>query len=282
MPLNEKMITNCQGLLLYSQEWLPDHDMKGVILLVHGLGEHCGRYQIISEQLARAGFGILRFDLQGHGKSQGKRGHMNSYDAILDDIQVIAEDASTRFHHIPLFIYGHSLGGALVLYYVLSRKPVMAGAIITSPALSSKDPVPPAKLALAKVMSRVYPSFSLTNGLDLEGLSRDPDVVWQYKNDPLVHPWITARSGMELMDKGIWISHQTSSPIPMLIMQGSKDRIVNPELVRKFAMNLKGDVEYKEWEGFYHELHNEPEKNEVIQTMLNWLNFHISPSEPAK
>jgi acylglycerol lipase len=261
---------------LYAKYWLPSENTKAFLILVHGLGEHSGRYQHVAEKMVQAGFGFFAFDLPGHGKSGGKRGHIPSYasvyEAIDQSITVVREMAPEK----PIFIYGHSLGGNLVLSYFTECQPNVNGAIVTSPGLGTGVPVPGIKMFAGRVLYHLAPSVSMDNGLDLNYLSHDPSIQEAYKKDPLVHPLISARLGMDLLDHGNLLSSQKGRfPIPLLLMQGSSDRIVDPQKTIQYAKNHDGSVEFKLWENNYHELHNETNKDEVLEFMVNWINRQI-------
>lgn len=265
------------GMNLYVHLWAPDGDVRGAIVLVHGLGEHCMRYQHVAEKFTNAGYAVLGFDHRGHGRSEGKRGHISSYDAVMDDIQHQFDEIAKLYPKKPLFLYGHSMGGSFSLYFLLTRKPTLAGAIVTSPGLAVAKPLPPATVFLGKVMSRLNPSMQMSNGLDRSGLSRDPQVIQVYTNDPLVHGFISAKLGMDMLSNGQWmVEHAAEVSVPLLLMQGSADRLVSPPTTEKFASRVtRPDFTFKMWDGYYHELHNEPEKEEILQTMIDWLNQHI-------
>lgn len=259
------------GQVLVRRRWaVPGADRA--VLLVHGLGEHSGRYQHVAEALNAAGYGMIGFDLPGHGQSAGVRGHA-AYDEILDDIDCLLAEAGERYPGKRRFLYGHSLGGALVLYYTLKRKPSLNGVIASAPGLVVGAPVAAPKLLLAKVMAKLAPAFTMENGLDVNNLSHDPALVQAYKDDPLVHSRISARLGTDLLTKGSWMmSHAAEFPVPLLLIQGSGDRLVSPQANAAFAKLVPADkITYKVWEGFYHESHNEPEKAQVLQVMIGWL-----------
>ncbi len=262
---------------IYAQEWKPEGETRAVVALVHGLGEHSGRYQHVAEFLGQSGFAVLSFDLRGHGQSGGVRGHAASYDAIMDDIRRLTQEAARRYPNKPCFLYGHSLGGNLVLYYTLSRRPAgLYGVISSSPGLATAAPVPDWKMFFGRLMYRLYPSAQMDNGLDRSGLSRDPQVIAAYNADPLVHGKISARLAMDLIDGGQWIlQHASEFPLALLVMQGSADRLVDPHATVEFADQTPGDLTFRLWEGFYHELHNEPEKVKVLGYVTDWLNAHV-------
>lgn len=277
MQHSEYFWTTRDNVKIYGQEWKPDGKVKAAIALVHGLGEHSGRYSHVAEAFTAAGFSLTAFDLRGHGKSDGVRGHAPSYEALMADISQNINLAKEHFPGLPIFLYGHSLGGNLSLYYCLTQKSQLKGAIVTSPGLGTATPVPAVKLALGKILYSLLPATQMDNGLDRSGLSRDPEVEKKYSADPLVHPKISARLAMDLFSGGKYIiDHAAEFPLPLLLMQGSADRIVNPPLTKLFANTAPlSKITYKEWEGFYHELHNEPEKAKVLKTMVDWLNQEL-------
>lgn len=258
------------GLQFFGQEWRPEGGARAVVALIHGLGEHSGRYQHVADYFTGRGLGVVALDHRGHGRTGGKRGH-GSYDAILDDIQHLIQEAKKRYPGLPVILYGHSLGGALVLYYALKRKPQLAGVISTAPGLIPAN-ASGGQIALAKIMSAIAPGFQINNGLDVTGLSHDPETARAYTADPLVHPKISARLGLDLMQNGQWvIEHAAEFPLPLLLLQGSADRLVNPAGARQFAAGLAGKVTYKVYDGWYHELHNEVEKETVLADMVAWI-----------
>jgi acylglycerol lipase len=266
---------SANGLKIYAQAWAPA-EARGVVAIVHGLGEHSGRYAHVAEVLNQAGFALMGFDLPGHGRSDGTRGH-TSFPAVAAEIDTLLETARSHYPGKPCFLYGHSLGGALVLYYLLKCRPEIQGVVATSPALGVGTPVPTWKRYLARTMARVYPSFLMPNGLDRQNLCRDRAVIEAYSADPLVHDRISALLGNDLLTTGAWtIENAASISIPLLVVQGSADQLVSPEAVKIFAEAVPADkITYKAWEGFYHETHNEPEKDKVLQFMIDWLNRHV-------
>jgi len=263
------------GLRLYAQAWEPDTTPAAVVCLVHGLGEHSGRYAHVAAALTAAGYALLGFDLRGHGKSEGPRGHAPSYDILMDDIGRLLDEAAARYTDKPRFLYGHSLGGNLVINYSLRRKPDLAGVIATGPALRTATPPPAWKLALGKILYKIQPGMQMANGLDRDGLARDPAVVRAYASDPLVHDRISARLALDMLQAGEWaLAHATEFPLPLLLVHGTADRLTSSKATQEFAAQAPGDVTLKLWEGFYHETHNEPEKAEVLGFMIDWLRAH--------
>ncbi len=260
------------GLQLYAQGWQPETEPKGVVCLVHGLGEHSGRYPHLAALLSQAGYVLLTFDLRGHGKSQGKRGHAPGYEALLDDIAHLLEEAARRYPNRPRFLYGHSLGGNLVITYILRRRPQLAGVIATGTLFRPAFEPPAWKITLARIMYSLWPTLSLSHELDRQGLSRDPEVVRAYNDDPLVHDRVSARLAMDMLQSGLWsLERAAEFPLPLLLMHGSDDRVCSPQASREFAAQAGDCCTLKIWDSFYHEIHNEPEQRRVFEHLMEWL-----------
>jgi alpha-beta hydrolase superfamily lysophospholipase len=274
MPHQEFFWQSTDDLKLFGQIWEPDRKPKAMVVLVHGLGEHSGRYQHVAEFLNQQDYIMAGFDLRGHGRSEGMRGHAPSYRAIMDDIEHFIQEVKKRYPQLPCFLYGHSLGGNLVLFYELDRHPNINGIIVTSPGLGTAYPVPKAKLFFGKILYYLWPSLQMNNGLDPKALSHDPEIEKAYTHDPLVHHKISASLGLDLINNGEWIiSHASEFNLPLLLMQGSADRIVNPEKTCLFAEKVPADlITFKYLENYRHELHNDEGKEEVFKYMLSWLN----------
>jgi len=259
------------GITFFAREWKPD-SAKAVIALVHGHGEHIGRYEHVAEAMNAAGYAMTGFDLRGHGRSTGKRGHAPSYDALLDDVMRFLRQTAARFPDMPIFLYGHSLGGNLVINTALRRKPAVKGVIATGPWLRLAFEPPAAKISLAKTMQSILPGLLQSSGLETAALSHDEAVVRAYENDPLVHDKISARLFVVMYDAGLWaLEHASELTLPMLLMHGSADRLTSADASREFAERAGEKVTLKIWDGAYHEIHNEPEKEDVFRTMIAWM-----------
>ena len=267
------------GLRLYAQGWQPETEPRGAVCLVHGLGEHSGRYAHLAAFLNQAGYALLAFDLRGHGKSEGQRGHAPSYEALLDDISHLLEEAAKRYPDRPCFLYGHSLGGNLVIEYALRRRPQLAGVIATGTSFRLAFEPPAWKLILARILHSLWPTLTMSNGLDRQGLSRDPEVVRAYNDDPLVHDRVSARLAMDMLEAGLWaLEHADKFPLPLLLMHGSADRVCSAQASREFAAQAGEHCTLRIWDGFYHEIHNEPEQGQVFGYLLEWLDLRSKSS----
>jgi acylglycerol lipase len=263
---------------IYFQEWSTDHPPHARVLLVHGLGEHSSRYDHVGEFFAQAGISITAMDLLGHGKSEGQRGHAESYDEYCDIIENFLKELLAREPSVPIFLYGHSMGGLLALYYSLYRKSInINGVISTSPGLAPGFKLPQWKTILGNILYSVFPRFSMDNGLPIEGISHDKAVVDAYKKDPLNHPFISARMGMDLIRNGAAIQKKAGEfPYPLLLMVGSADRLISPQAVIDFGKNTNSLITLKVWEDGYHELHNEPFKKDVLGEITGWINKNVT------
>ncbi len=261
-------------LRIYSQGWEPESGLNAVVCLVHGLGEHTGRYGTLAERLNQEGYALMGFDLRGHGRSDGPRGHTPSFDAFMQDIAQFLEQATRRYPSVPLFLYGHSLGGILVLNYVLRERPILAGVIATGAGLRTALENQRLKIAFARLIGSIFPRLSLSSGLDAMMISRDAAIVQAYKSDPLVHDRATLKMANESFQAISWtFEHAPDFPtLPLLLMHGLGDQIAFFQGSQEFADLVPGDCTLKLWDGLYHEIHNEPEKGQVFDYIIAWLN----------
>lgn len=275
MPATQVALKSRDGLALSGLEWRPPSALRGAACLVHGLGEHVGRYAHVAAAVNQAGYALLGLDLRGHGRSEGPRGYTPSYDAYLDDMDILVGEARSRFPGVPVFLYGHSLGGNLVLFYGLRRRPAVAGVVASAPQLRLAFKPPAWKTTMGRLMFNLWPAFSMPSGLEQAALSRDPEVVRAYAADPLVHDRVSARLGIGLIDVGQWLlDHASEFSLPLLVFGGAADRLTSAEACREFAGRVPGDCTLKIWDGLYHETHNEPEQAQVIGLMVRWLQDH--------
>lgn len=272
MEANTFILTDLIADKLHCEIWKPSGRPKFAMILVHGLGEHCNRYKgDFSEFFSSHGAVIYTFDLPGHGKSGGKRGHIRQYEDLNTIISGMLTRIKKDYPALPVFIYGHSLGGLISGVFLLEKQPTIQGAILSAPALDVENPLPPLKIALAKMMNKVFPAITLDNGLERDKLSKDKDVVDRYNSDPLVHGLASARLGAFIIDKGKYVldNAQLLSK-PALIMVGADEAIVSKSAIDSFCESSKLCTK-KIWEGMYHEIHNEKDKQAVFQYTLDWM-----------
>ena len=268
-----------KDITFYIQGWEPEGTPKALICFLHGLGEHTGRYEHVGKALNEAGYAFFGFDLRGHGKTGGKRGHIPSLDESLMDIQRFIGFQSQNFSDIPTFLYGHSLGGILALTYALQHGEGLNGVIVNGTALRSPLLEQKAKVTLVNVLGSLLPGLTIPTGLDPKTISRDPAVVQAYIDDPLVHGKSSlglAKAGFDAID--FCFANGRDLAIPLLIMHGTADQLAYPSGSEDFAklasVNNK-DVTLKLWDGLYHEVHNEPEQADVFKFMIEWLDKRL-------
>lgn len=271
-------LTTYDNLQLFGQAWLTDNAPQALFCLVHGMGEHSSRYAPLAEYLVQHGISVVSFDHRGHGKSDGKRGHAPHYEAIMKAMDSFMDYATTLVPNAPVFLYGHSMGGNVVLNYALRRNPAIKGVIASAPWLHLAFEPSKFNLFLAKIMIHIYPSLTQSTKLDVTSISRDPIEVQKYKNDPLVHDMISPAMFMSCRDAGEWVlANADKWKLPLLIYHGTADRLTNYNSSKEFAQKVKGDITWKSLEGYYHESHNEPEKERkvVYEMILNWIKERI-------
>lgn len=288
--INDRAISHNQGRLstadqveLAWQAWTPPAP-HGVIVVIHGLAEHSGRYRETAGFLASHGWAVYTADLRGHGQSaDGRRSgrvHVDQFTDYFHDVDAIIELARKPNGTLPIFLLGHSMGGLIALIYALEKPAGLAGAIISSPALGTHpDSQPPLLLKLlVKVLSRLAPRLLFKSELDTSLISRDPEVVQAYIDDPLVSKRVSARwyaAMMKTMDDAF--ARAASLRIPMLLMQSGADRLVDPAATDRWAAAAPTEfVDLVIWDGFYHEMLNEPGKDQVRDKLINWLELHRS------
>lgn len=266
------------GTTFFIQGWEPDGKPKAFIALIHGLGEHTSRYAHVGKAMTDAGYALVGFDLRGHGKSGGPRGHSSSLDAYMQDIRQFFRLMTPRYVSIPHFLYGHSLGGLLSLAYAIQYGAGLKGVMVTGAALRSSLQEQKVKVAMVRLLGSLFPTMSVQSGLDATTISRDPQIVEAYKNDPLVHYSTSLGFGKAALSAiDLCFRRAKEFPAPLLMIHGKGDKIAYFSGSEDFAKLVREggcDVTLRLWDDLYHEVHNEPEKAEVFQFMIDWLDRH--------
>jgi alpha-beta hydrolase superfamily lysophospholipase len=249
-----------------------DDTPGAVILLVHGFGEYAGRYKTWASRFNDTGISVRSFDLPGHGLSEGRRGSMPPPDVIYDTIDTIRSEIVTEMPGVPLIVYGHSLGGLIVLGYLINRKPEVHGAIVTSPWIRLAFEPPKMKELLANIAGKIMPGLTQSSGLKTEYLSRDSEVVAAYRSDPLVHGLISAGMYLAIKDAAKEVLARASEiNVPLLLVHGRGDMITSPSgSVDVAAAAPKSTL--KLWDGGYHELLNDLIRDEHFDFLVDWIN----------
>jgi alpha-beta hydrolase superfamily lysophospholipase len=262
-----------RNLKIYYQGWLPDGDVTGVLLVVHGLGEHGGRYMNVVDHFVPLGYAVYALDHIGHGKSDGDREMVDRFADFTDTLAVFVGMVKGWQAGKPLFLLGHSMGGAIATTYLLDHQDQFDGAIISAPAIKVDDSVSSVTIAVSKVLSRIAPKMGVL-ALDVNGVSRDPGVVAAYVADPLVFQGKTpARLAAELLGAMQRITAEAGRiSLPLIVVQGSSDALVNPAGARMLHdMAASADKTIHVYDGLFHEVFNEPERDQVLGDVAAWL-----------
>lgn len=276
MKINESKLESKDGITFHTRTWEPEGKIKAVVALIHGHGEHIGRYENVASALTSAGYVLAGYDSRGHGKSTGPRGYIPDYDALMNDIGAFISRLGEKYSGQPVFLYGHSMGGNQVINYALRRHPKIAGVIATGPWLKLAFEPSRVQVILARIMNNILRSFTQPSGLDTKGLSHDVEVVRLYDNDPLNHNKVSARLFVGMYESGLWaLEHASEFSLPLLLMHGGADPITSAAASRQFAVQAGKNVTLSIWDGLYHEIHNEFEQGEVFKVMIEWLDKHI-------
>jgi acylglycerol lipase len=262
---------------IYYQAWLPDGGVKAALMFVHGLGSHSGRYMNVVRHLVPEGIAVYGHDHIGHGRSGGARGRIRRFEDFTETIDTYHAMVRGWQAEKPIFLFGHSMGGLIATQYLIDHPLVFRGAILSAPALQIPEGISGAKLLASQVLARLAPQAGLLR-LNPDHLSRDPEVVRSYRNDPLVfHGRTPARLVLELM-KAMRRTGQGIGKLslPLLIILGGGEKIVNPAGARMlFEKSGSQDKTLKIYEGLYHETFNEPERARVLDDMRTWLEAHM-------
>lgn len=273
----EGTFQGADGLTLYYQQWKSESEpQKAVLIVVHGFGEHSGRYRNLVDYLVPRGYVVYGFDHRGHGRSPGGRGYISAWREYREDVQAFVRLVGERESGYPLFLMGHSLGGLIALEYVLRHPEGLCGAIISGPPLGEIG-VSPVLVILSRVLSRVWPTFGRDIGSNFSQLSRDPAVAQAWRDDPLTHSRGTARLGTEMAAAREWTNANAASlQVPLLMIHGGADRICPPAGSRLFFEKVSfPDRERREYEGGYHEPHNDIDVKQVLADVEDWLERHL-------
>jgi acylglycerol lipase len=275
MSHQEDTFTGARNSRIYCQSWLPDGPPKAVLLVVHGLGEHSGRYGNVVNYFLPRGYGLYALDHYGHGKSEGQREYVDRFSDYIDTLKIFFDQVQAAQPGRPIFLVGHSLGGLISAVYLLEHQAGLSGAVLSGPAVKPPN-LSPALLVAGRFMSVLLPRLGVL-GLDGSGVSRDPQVVRAYVEDPLVFTGkTTARLGAETLDAMRRVQAGAATlRLPLLILQGGADRLVDPAGAEQLYQAAgSADKTLKVYPGLYHEIYNEPEHEQVLHDVELWLEAH--------
>jgi acylglycerol lipase len=258
---------------IYWQAWLPDGEPKAVLLVVHGLAEHSGRYTHLAERMVSSGYAVYALDLVGHGRSEGARAFVRRFGDYTDPVAACLDIVLDQQPDKPVYLLGHSLGATIGACCFLDSPSILAGGVLSGVSVQMPDNVTPVTILLAKALSALAPRMPV-QAIEAKWISRDPAVVDAYVNDPLVYTGrICARTGIELLNAQQRILAQASGiELPVLMVHGSDDRLSPLAGARPFYRALGSrEKTLKVYEGLYHEVYNEPEREYVLDDVTAWL-----------
>lgn len=259
------------------RHWQTAETPKAVILLVHGLGEHCGRYQRVAELFNARQFAVVAPDHIGHGESPGERVFVRRFDDYLAGVRECRALIEAQYPGIPCFILGHSMGGLITGRLLLDDQAQYAGALLSGPAFAADAPPSAVVMFIGRLLARVAPKAGMI-ALDARGVSRDPKVVEDYLNDPLVnHGKVTAALGVAIFDTMDQVmSRAAAITLPMLIMHGGADKMAAPAGSERFAEKVSSeDLTVKILPGLFHEIFNEPEGDDIVGSYADWVEARL-------
>ncbi|MBI1908963.1 MAG: lysophospholipase [Deltaproteobacteria bacterium] len=261
-----------EGFSLYYQAWRVSSP-KTILIFVHGLGEHSGRYKNLVTYFSPRNYTLYGYDQRGHGKSPGPRAHVDRFDLLLEDLDQLIRFVRKNEQCQKLFVIGHSFGGQVLLNYCLDFPGNMDGAIFSSPNIRVAFPISPLKVRLAHFVDRFFPELSLPNDLNPDHISHDPAVVKAYTSDPLVSKKITVRLGKEILDnQAVLMNRAGQFDTPSLFLHAGDDKICSRPATEEFFDKIPiSDKVLKTYDGFYHELFNEIGQERVFGDIERWL-----------
>ena len=255
----------------------PDGPPRGRLLLVHGLGEHMGRYAHVAEQLRTWGFAVRGYDHYGHGRSAGPRGDMVNARCLMGDLACMIDVTRqlSLAQDKPLILLGHSLGGLIAAHAVTTQLRPIDGLVLSSPALATSANF--VQKILLALLPKMAPHLCVDNGLKAEFVARDPQVVQAYLADPLVHRSISAGLAQWIMTQApLTLAQAANWHVPTLLMYAQDDHLVNPAGSAQFAALAPDCLSSRCFEGMYHEIFNDPDKALVFDCLKAWLDAHFS------
>ncbi len=274
-PHHHGTLAHRDGLEIFWQSWLPGPSPKAAFLFVHGLAEHSGRYRFPVEYFTPLGYACYCLDLRGHGRSEGLRVHVSSFEDYDADVGLVLREMRERHPGLPIVLAGHSMGGLVVLRFLLRHSHEVQAAIVSSPSLAAHPLARPGAhlVRLAKILSVLWPTLLFKSNLDANAVSKDPAIVEAYKNDKLVSNKVSARWFTSLIAaQADTFASSGNLRTPLLLMQSGADQLVDPTATARWAEQAAPElVSFYTWPGLFHEMWNEPERLQVFELMESWL-----------
>jgi alpha-beta hydrolase superfamily lysophospholipase len=273
MEHNQGSFRGAGGLDLFYQAWLPEGTPRAAVAVVHGAGDHSGRLDRLALPLEQNSFATYAFDLRGFGRSPGKRGHINRWEEYREDVRCFLQLISTQQPGTPLFLMGYSLGAGIALDFILRQPEGLRGAIISAAPIDPAGIGSRAQIATARLLSRIFPTFTVRLNNDINGVSRDQSVLDALRSDPLHHNLVTARWGTESMAAVAWVREQAANiRLPVLFLHGSDDPFNLSGGVQRYYEQINyPDKTFIIYPGSRHEVHNDLDHAQVAADIANWM-----------
>lgn len=266
------------GTMIFGREWQSGMNdaARAVLGILHGFGEHSGSYAHMAQFFTAAGLAVFSFDQYGHGRSTGRRGHIPDYDALLDNVDRLLDEIGRRHPRVPVFLYGHSMGGNILANHLLRRKPEVSGAVIASPWFKLVKKIPPVPFLLSVIAAR-FGQSAFTPDYVLYSRSTKDDAMQRFiAEDPLRHRRMSLRLYNACRKAGRHaLDHAAELEVPVLVMHGGADEVTAVEASRQFTIHSRGRADYVEWPGFRHELHTERGRDDVFRRVLEWIDSRL-------
>lgn len=278
MKHEQGKFAGARGAQIFKQSWLPDGEVKAVLMVVHGLGEHSGRYMNLVNQVVPLGYAVYGLDHFGHGNSEGVRVFVERFADFTDTLKMYFDQIRATQTGKPIFLIGHSMGGLIGCAYLLDHQDELAGAVISAPAIKVSDSISPATIMAGRLFSTIAPKLGIL-ALDATAISSDPAVVDAYLKDPLVYNGkVTARLAAEMLGAMQRVTREVSTiHLSLLIVQGTADRLVDPGgATMLYEQSSSADKTLKTYENFFHEVMNEPGRAQVLGDIEAWLEKRVA------
>ncbi len=283
MAYSEYTLTNQEKLSFFVRKWTPESAPKGMIVLLHGLSDHGSRFAYVAEKFVSDGYIFIAPDMRGNGKSGGKRGHFDSLAQVMLDISFLLSESRKTHPDLPVILYSQSMGGNLAINFAIRFPEEIDFAIASSPWLRLTKQPSAILQKVASTLAKLYPSLLLPNGLKSEDLCHDQAICKAYDNDPLIHWKISVSTFTIINSMGEWaIENAASLKIPMLLLHSEADPITSFKASDEFAKKSNAFLTFIPYKTQFHELHNEPEKEEVCGKMVEWLRLNISKGRTSQ
>ena len=271
LEFEESYIKGKKGYSLHRVMWMPESSPNAIIMVIHDIGDHILRYQNLAHFFMNEGFGVIGIDLRGHGKSNGKRG-CAAYNELLYDVNELVNQTYKMYPHIPKILYGNGLGGNLALLYAIKQNDPVQGLIVTSPWIRSLHKPHYFFRSGSNVVMKMLPFYRISNKINPMYLSHDFTVHKNYMTDGLVHNKISLGLLKEINIAGnIILTNRHKFNIPLLLMHGNADKVTSWHASAEFSRYTSDKTTFKLWEGYYHELHNEFDKEKIFEYILHWI-----------